>query len=470
MTSPTTTAPEASAAPSPNSMSARDRAYALHPYANARAIEEHGSLIVTRGDGMYVFDEDGNRYLESVAGLWCAGLGFGGEQRLVDAAAKTLEKMPFYHQFGPKAHEPAIELAERLIGMAPAPMSKVFFCCSGSEANDTALKFVWYYNNARGRPQKKKVISRIRGYHGVTIAAASMTGIPYNHAMFDLPIPNILHTHCPHYYRCAEAGESEEQFVERITGDLEQMILDEGPETVAAFIAEPVMGAGGVVVPPAGYFKRVQEILKKYDILFIVDEVICGFGRTGNAWGSQTFDLQPDILCCAKMLTASYMPLSAVMIRDEIFQHIADGSATIGTFGHGFTYGGHPASCAVGIEALKIYEERDLFGHAGRLAPYFQAKMQSLADHPLVGEVRGVGLVAGIELVANKETKEPFDKSVAAGPRAMMLAQQHGMIARAVGDTLCVSPPLILSEAHVDAIAETHRKSFDALAAELAAT
>lgn len=445
----------------PNSAAARDQKYALHAYANARAIEANPSLVITRGEGMYVYDEDDNAYIESVAGLWSAGLGFGGEERVVEAATRAMRKLPFYHQFGPKAHPAGIDLAERLIELAPVPMSKVFFCCSGSEANDTAVKFVWYYNNVRGRPHKKKIISRLRGYHGVTVAAASMTGLPYNHALFDLPIPNILHTHCPHYYRGAEEGETEADFMMRITGDLEQMILDEGPETIAAFIAEPVMGAGGVVVPPAGYFARVQQILKRHDILFIVDEVITGFGRTGKYWGSQTFDLQPDILTCAKMLTASFMPLSAVMIRDEIYQAIADGSAEIGTFGHGFTYGGHPVSCAVGLEVLDIYAERDVQGQVARLAPYFQQKIREIGDHPLVGEVRGIGLVAGVEVVADKATRTAFAKERGVAARCVAHAQAHGMISRNIGDTIAVSPPLIVDRAGVDIIAATIRKALD---------
>jgi len=439
----------------PNSAVARDKAYTLHPYSNLRAIEDSGSMVLSRGHGMYVFDEDNNRYLESVAGLWSASLGFGGEPRLVEAATRAMEALPFYHQFGPKAHEPGIELAERLIAMAPVAMSKVFFCCSGSEANDTAMKLVWYYNNVRGRPQKKKIISRHRGYHGVTVGSASLTGLPHNHALFDLPIPNVLHTHCPHYYRGALPGESEAEFVTRITDDLEQMILDEGPDTVAAFIAEPINGAGGVVIPPEGYFARVQSILRKYDILFIVDEVICGFGRTGNPWGSQTYDLKADILTCAKMLTASYQPLSAVMIQDHVYQQIVEGSDKIGVFGHGFTYGGHPVACAVGNECLKIYEERDLYGHVVRLAPYFQSELRKLGDHPLVGEVRGVGLVAGLELVANKDTKEPLDPVRGITGFFIARAQAHGMISRAVGDTICVSPPLIVTSEQIDTIIQT---------------
>ena len=453
----------------PNSMAARDRAYALHPYANARAIEEHGSLIVTRGDGMYVYDEEGKAYIESVGGLWCSALGFGGEQRLVDAATKALETLPFYHQFGPKAHPNAIELAEKLIGMAPVPMSRVFFCCSGSEANDTALKLVWFYNNVLGRTEKKKVIGRKRGYHGITVAAASMTGVPRNHEMFGLPLEGFLHLTCPHFYRDGLPGESEAQFTARLAKELEDMVDAEGPETIAAFIAEPVMGAGGVVVPPEGYFAAIQPILKKHDILFIVDEVICGFGRTGNPWGSQTFALEPDIITCAKQLTASYLPLSAVMVGDKVYQTVADGSSKLGVFGHGYTYGGHPASCAVGVEALKIYEERDIYGHAAQLTPYFQKRLRELGDHPLVGEVRGLGLIAGVELVADKNTKAAFEPAAGVGAFAVARAQAHGMISRNVGDTLCFSPPMIMTENHVDIIVDTWKVALDETQAHLRA-
>jgi len=278
-----------------NSASARDIAYHLHPYTNAVKHEAEGPLVLTEGKGVYVYDENGKAYIEGMAGLWCASLGFG-EERLVEAATRQLRKLPYYHNFTHKAANVAIDLAEKLIEIAPVPMSKVFFTNSGSEANDTVVKMVWYYNNAIGRPQKKKIISRLKGYHGVTVAAASLTGLPTNHIDFDLPIANILHTDCPHHYRFGQEGESEEDFASRMAANLEKLILDEGPDTVAAFIAEPVQGAGGVIVPPATYFEKVQAVLKKYDILFIADEVITGFGRTGNMFGTETFRLQPDIM------------------------------------------------------------------------------------------------------------------------------------------------------------------------------
>jgi len=449
-----------------NSQAARDKQYTLHPYANHRTLERIDSLVVSRGNGIHIYDENGREYIESVAGLWSASLGFGGEPRLVEAATKAMERLPFYHQFGPKAHEPGIDLAEMLISKAPAGLAKAFFCCSGSEANDTVVKLVWYYNNVRGRPNKKKIISRKRAYHGVTVAAASLTGLPHNHRLFDLPIPNILHTHCPHHYREGLPGESEAEFVERITNDLEELILSEGPDTIAAFIAEPINGAGGVVVPPPGYFRRVQEILKKYDILFAVDEVITGFGRTGNYWGSETFDLKPDFLVCAKMLSASYLPISAVLVSQDVADAIADGSDQVNTFGHGFTYGGHPVACAVALETLRIYDERDMIGHVRDVAPYFQKRLAEFADHPLVGEVRGVGLVAGLELVADTATKATFaPRPVAA--HVITRAQHHGMISRAVGDTICVSPPLVVTREQVDRIVDLLRLSLDDTAAAL---
>ncbi|MBT7232732.1 MAG: aminotransferase class III-fold pyridoxal phosphate-dependent enzyme, partial [Rhodospirillaceae bacterium] len=294
----------------PNSLAARDIASLLHPYTNLKTHQEDGPFVVTRGDGIYVYDDDGKPYIEAMAGLWCTALGFGNE-RLVETAASAMRDLPFYHGFNGKSHPAAIELAEKLLQISPVPMSKVFFANSGSEANDTAIKLVWYINNARGRPNKKKIISRQKAYHGVTVAAASLTGLPANQRDFDIPIDGILHTDCPHYYRYGEAGESEEDFASRCADNLEQLILAEGPDTVAAFFAEPVMGAGGVLVPPASYFEKIQAILKKYDILFIVDEVICGFGRTGNMFGTQTYNLAPDMISFAKALSSAYVPISA---------------------------------------------------------------------------------------------------------------------------------------------------------------
>jgi 4-aminobutyrate--pyruvate transaminase len=447
-----------------NSASARDIAYHLHPYTNAVKHEAEGPLVLTEGKGVYVYDENGKAYIEGMAGLWCASLGFG-EERLVEAATRQLRKLPYYHNFTHKAANVAIDLAEKLIEIAPVPMSKVFFTNSGSEANDTVVKMVWYYNNAIGRPQKKKIISRLKGYHGVTVAAASLTGLPTNHIDFDLPIANILHTDCPHHYRFGQEGESEEDFASRMAANLEKLILDEGPDTVAAFIAEPVQGAGGVIVPPATYFEKVQAVLKKYDILFIADEVITGFGRTGNMFGTETFRLQPDIMTVAKQLSSAYLPIAAVLINDKIYQAIRDNSGRIGTFGHGFTYSGHPVSAAVALETLKIYEERDILSHVRALAPVFQAGLRRFADHPLVGEVRGIGLVGAIELVKDKATKEPFDPKQGVAMKTVSFAQEHGVILRAILDSVAFCPPLIATEAEIAEMFDRFGRALDNAAA-----
>src|ERR1700694_432771 len=288
----------------------RDIATSIHPYTNLKLHETEGPMVITEGDGVFVRDENGKSYLEGLAGLWCASLGFS-ERRLAEAAYRQMLKLPYYHTFAHKAHDIGIELAEKLLSIAPVPMSKVFFVNSGSEANDTVVKLVWYYNNALGRPSKKKILSRAKAYHGVTVASASLTGLPNNHRDFDLPIANILHVDCPHFYRFGQPGESEETFASSMADSLEKRIVSEGPETVAAMIGEPIMGAGGVILPPATYWEKVQAVLKKYDIMLIADEVICGFGRTGNMWGSQTYELKPDMMSCAKALAAAMQPVSA---------------------------------------------------------------------------------------------------------------------------------------------------------------
>jgi len=445
-----------------NSLSRRDADSVFHPYTNAIANREDGPLVVTRGDGVYVWDEDGEKYLEGMSGLWCASLGFG-EDRLAEAAARQMRELPFYHGFSQKSHPPQIELAERLLALAPVPMAKVFFCNSGSEAADTAVKMIWYLNNALGRPQKKKIISRFKAYHGVTIAAASITGVPVNHAAFDLPLDGFLHTDMPHFYRYGEDGETEEDFATRCADNLNRLIEEEGPDTVAAFFAEPVMGAGGVIVPPATYFEKIQAVLKKHDVLFVADEVICGFGRTGEMWGSQTLGLKPDILTCAKALTSGYLPISAVMVNDRVFDAIAPKTAEVGVFGHGFTYSGHPVPAAVAVETLKIYEEIDLIGRVKERSGTFLARLHGFADHPLIGETMGLGLVGAVEIVADKDTKTPFDPAAAVGPWLVGRAQKRGLILRAMGDRVAFSPPPVISDSEVndmfdrfaDALAET---------------
>ena len=432
-----------------NSAASRDIAAYLHPYTNLKLHETQGPLVIRSGEGVRVTDEDGKSYIEAMAGLWCTSLGFH-QPRLVEAAKKAMERLPFYHGFTGKSHEPGIDLAEKLLAMAPVPMSKVFFANSGSEANDTAIKLVWYANNAWGRPEKKKIIARHKGYHGVTIATASLTGLPANQMDFDLPIARIHHTDCPHYYRFGEPRESEEDFATRCAENLDALILEEGPETVAAFIAEPVMGAGGVIPPPATYFEKIQAVLKRHDVLFIADEVICGFGRTGNMFGCDTYDLRPDMITVAKALSSGYLPISALMISEPIYQALVSESEKIGVFGHGFTYGGHPVSCAVALETLKIYEDIDILGHVRAVAPVLQDHIRRLAEHPLVGEARGVGLLGALEIVKNKDTKEPFSSHAKIGPAVAKNCEQHGVITRAMVDTLAFSPPLVIEKNDLD--------------------
>ncbi len=426
----------------------RDPQALLHPYTDAVENEREGSLVMARGDGVYVWDETGKQYIEGMAGLWCVSLGFGNE-RLAEAASRQMRTLPFYHGFNRRSHEPQVELAERLKALAPVPMARTFFANSGSEAIDTAIKLIWFYNNAIGRPAKKKIVGRRRGYHGITAAAASVTGVPANHAGFDLPFPGFLHTDCPHYWREGRDGESEEEFASRCADSLERLILAEGPETVAAFFAEPVMGAGGVILPPATYFEKIQRVLKRYDVLFVVDEVICGFGRTGSLWGSQTFDLEPDMLTMAKALSSGYLPIAAVQMNEKVYRGIAEGSHAHGTLGHGFTYSGHPVSAAVALETLAIYDEIDLVGQVEKTAPRLQDGLAAFADHPLIGEVAGVGLVAVAELVADGATGRPFDPAANVGAYLTARAEEHGLILRALGNRVAFSPPLIISEAEI---------------------
>lgn len=420
----------------------------LHPYANARTIRENGVMVIERGEGIRVFDDTGKPYIEAMSGLWCAGLGFGNTE-LVEAAHVQMSKLPYYHLFGGKSHEPAIELAEKIKEIAPGNMARIFYQSSGSEANETQVKLAWYYNNALGRPEKKKIISRQRGYHGVSIVSASMTGLPYNHRDFDLPVDRILHTSAPHFWKNGEPGETEADFTARMAQDLEDLIQAEGPDTVAAFIAEPVMGAGGCVVPPAGYFEAISEVCARHDILMIADEVICGFGRTGEWFGSQSLNWTPTSMSMAKQLTSGYFPLSAVAINRDMAEVIEGNSAKIGTLGHGFTYGGHPVGCAVGVKALEIYHRIDITGHVKSIAPQFGAHLDRLAQHPFVGEARHIGAVGTIELAPNKSPKG-FAQPGKVGAQMTTELAKRGIIVRNIVDSMIFCPPMIITAEEID--------------------
>jgi len=432
----------------PNSLHALDVQSLIHPQSNLRQHLEQGPTIITRGKGIFVYDDDGREYLEAAAGLWCASLGFGVE-RLAKVAYDEMCKVGYYHIYRSSSNENAIKLAAKLLEIAPVPMSKVFFQCSGSEANDTAVKIVWYFWHAHGKPWKRKIIGRKQAYHGSTCASASISGKPDMHQESGLPFDAFRHTEFPNYYRNRLAGETEEAYSTRMAAALEKLILDEGPETVAAFWAEPVMGAGGAVLPPKGYFEKIQAVLRKYDVLFVADEVICGFGRTGKMWGSQTFDLKPDMISCAKALSAGLQPISALLLNERVFQALMMETDKVGHLAHGYTYAGHPVTTAVALETLRIYDDMDMLGHVGRVSKPFNESLKALEAHPLIGEFRGVGLIGALEVVKDKATGEMFPANAGVMDILAKNARKHGLILRLVGNRIAFSPPLIITEAEV---------------------
>ncbi|RVT91480.1 aminotransferase class III-fold pyridoxal phosphate-dependent enzyme [Rhodovarius crocodyli] len=451
---------------SANNLHEADR-HMVHQQADLDGHDKKGGMLIARGDGVRVWDTEGRDYIEAMAGLWCASLGFS-EKRLAEAAYKQMLELPYYHTFFGKAHGPAALLSEKLTGLAPEGLNHVMFQCSGSEANDAAIKLIWYHNNMRGRPAKKKIIGRIRGYHGNTVATASLSGQPHMQADFDLPYGDrFLHVSNPNYYRFSIPGESERDFSARMAAELEALIEKEGADTIAAFFAEPVQGGGGAITPPEGYFELIQPILKKHDILFVTDEVICGFGRTGNMWGCDTYGLKPDILTCAKQLSASYQPISATLISDALYESLLEGSRKHGSFGHGFTYGAHPVACAVALETLAIYEERDILSHVRAVSPVFLKGLEALKSHALVGDARGVGLIAGVELMADKAKREPFPAAAKAGLAVQAACERNGLIVRAIGDRIAFTPPLIISAAEIADMLARFSRSLDEAAETL---
>jgi 4-aminobutyrate--pyruvate transaminase len=450
----------------PNSLAARDIASLVHMQTNLRKHQEEGPLVITGGSGCRIFDDSGRDYIEAVAGLWCASLGFGSE-RLAKVAYAQMRELGYYHIYRHRSNEPAIALAEKLLQIAPVPMARVLFQCSGSEANETAIKLAWYYWDAVGKPQRTKIIGRHMAYHGNTCAAVSLSGKPDMHAGFGLPLSPFRHTEFPHYYRRHEPGESEEQFSERMAAALDALIQAEGPDTIAAFFAEPVMGAGGAIVPPRGYFDRIQAVLRKYDILFVADEVICGFARTGEMWGSQTYGLRPDMLTSAKALSAAMQPISAVLINERIHDALLAQSDRFGNFAHGFTYAGHPVAAAVALEVQKIYDEIDIVGRARRLGPVLQERIGELASHPVVGDVRGTGLILGMELMRDGRQRVPFDGALGVGGRVGAAASRHGLIVRIVGDRVVLAPPLVIEEDDIAEIGTRLARALDDVADDL---
>lgn len=433
-----------------------DKESLFHPYTALAQHMETGPKIMTEGQGVYLKDVSGREYIDALAGLWCVNIGYGRPEIAV-AVKKQLEQLPYYHAFASMGTETPVLVADRVKQMAPGKMARVFFGCSGSDANDTQIKLVWYYNNLLGRPEKRKIISRQRAYHGVTVATASLTGLPLLHKAFNLPIDGILHTESPHAYWNKPEGMSEPEFSRHLANALEEMILNEGPETVAAFIAEPVMGAGGVIVPPENYFQEIQTVLKKYDVLMIADEVICGFGRTGKMFGSETFGIEPDMVSIAKGITSGYMPLSACLVGEKVWDVLVERSGEYGVFGHGYTYSAHPVSCAAAMVNLDILENENLVENSAAVGAYMQERLHAaFGDHAQVGEVRGVGLIAAVEFVQDKAKKTAFDPGNKVAVRIANKCLDHGLITRALpnSDALAFSPPLIITRDQVDACIE----------------
>ena len=431
------------------SIERKDQQHMLHPITNLQQLKEQGPVVHERAEGVYFWDNRGKQYLDGMSGMWCASLGYGNAD-LAATAAEQIRKLSYAPMVESRTNEAFVLLAEKLKSLAGPDFGRVFFGLSGSDANDTQVKLMWYYNNAVGRPDKKKITARKRGYHGSTVASGSLTGIPWFHRSFDLPVAPFLHTEAPYYYDKAEPGESQDEFVDRLVGMLERLILEEGPETVAAFIAEPIMAAGGVIVPPDGYYQKVQVVLDKYDIFFIDDEVVCGFGRTGNVFGAQTFDISPTTMSLAKGLSSAYLPISAVLLPEFMYEAFEGLTPKTGMFSHGFTYTGHPVSAAVALRNIEIMEEQDLFNRAGSLGEIFLDRLAGFENHPLVGETRGRGLLAAVELVRNKDRRERFPLSQGVGTYCGAACAEEGLIVRPIGDIIAFCPPLIITDGQLD--------------------
>lgn len=453
------------------SLEAIDRRTVFHPSTHLKDYA-HGkapSRIIESAHNIYIKDRQGIELLDAFAGLYCVNIGYG-RQEMAEAIYEQAQKLAYYHAYVGHSNEPTVLLSEKVLAMAPPGMSKIYYGLSGSDANETQIKLVWYYHNILGKPEKKKIISRWRGYHGSSIMSGSLTGLPLFHNAFDLPLATVKHTLTPHYYRHAEPGMSELEFSQYCAAELERMIQEEGPETVAAFIGEPVLGTGGLIPPPEGYWEAIQAVLARYEILLIADEVVTGFGRIGAHFGSLHYGIKPDLITVAKGLTSAYAPLSGVIVGNKVWEVLEQGSEQLGPIGHGYTYSAHPLGAAAGLANLNILMRENLAANARDTGAYFQQQMQqTFGDHPLVGEVRGVGLLAALEFAANKATKQAFDPSLKVGPRISAACLQQHLIARAMphGDILGYAPPLVVTREQIDDIVERTRKAVDQVRDEL---
>jgi L-2,4-diaminobutyrate transaminase len=447
-----------------------DRRTLVHAFTSFADYAKHGPIIMKEGRGIRLRDVHGREYVDAMAGLWCVNVGYGNAE-VADAIARQARELPFYHSFFGMSTEPAIRLADRLLRLVPWPMSRVFFGLSGSDANDTQVKLVWLYQQLRGKPGKRKWIARRRGYHGVTVAASSLTGLPPVHARMGLPLPGFLHVTPPDPYRECPPGTSEAEFVARLAAELDQTIVREGPETVAAFIAEPVMGAGGVIVPPAGYFEAIGEVLRRHDVLLVADEVICGFGRLGRRFGSQVFGMQPDLVTLAKGLTSGYAPLSACLLSERVWSEIERRETELGMLAHGFTYSAHPLGAAAALANLDVMEHEGLYERAAELGRHLQRRLrEAFAGHPSVGEVRGIGLIAAVELAADPATRRAFDPALGIGLRVFRRMLADGVIVRAIGDSLALCPPYVATTEDLDLVVERLVRAVDDVTGEARAS
>ena len=444
-----------------------DQSSLFHPFTSVSDHLRDGPLIISEGRGVRIKDIHGKEYLDGMAGLWCVNLGYG-RREISDAIAAQSSKLSFFHTFNSMSTDVAIECAQALLTRAPVPMARVFFGASGSDANETQLKLIWYYNNLLGRPRKKKIIARWQAYHGSGIATASLTGLPGMHTLFDLPLGPILHVTAPHHYRQAPAGMSEQQFSKHLAQELETLIEREGADTIAAFFAEPVMGAGGLIAPPEGYWEAILPILRRHDILLVMDEVVSGFGRLGTYWGSQKYKVEPDLITAAKGVTSGYFPMSVCYVSPKIWQVIESESGKAGLFGHGYTYSAHPVGAAAALATLKIIDEEKVVAHVAEIGPYLHEEMRAaIGDHPLVGEIRGTGLMLGIELVKDRASKQSFPKEALVGRRLLKNLFGRGLISRALGDTLVFAPPLVIERRDIDELVSKFKAGLEAVGKEV---
>ncbi|MEO0357798.1 MAG: aminotransferase [Pseudomonadota bacterium] len=434
---------------SPNSWEARADAHSFYGFTDLPTIEDRGAVVLTHGEGPYVFDVHGRKYFDGNSGLWNMVAGFD-HPGMAEAAKAQYDRFPGYHAFFGRMADQTVMLSEKLIEVSPFDDGKVFYTNSGSEANDTMVKMLWFLGGAEGHPNKRKIITRKNAYHGVTAVSASMTGKPYN-SVFGLPLPEFLHLTCPHYWREGQDGETEEQFTQRMAQEMEDMIATEGADTIAGFFAEPVMGAGGVIPPSEGYFQAIQPILQKHGIPLISDEVICGFGRTGDVWGCQTYGFMPDAIISSKCLTAGYFPMGAVILGPELTNRLQAASDAIEEFPHGFTASGHPVGCAIALKAIDVILNEGLMENCQKMIPAFEAGLQTLADkHHNIGEVRGKGLMGALEAVKDPATKEPFGPYVSVSERIANACTDEGLICRPLGQSIVLCPPFIVTQDHLD--------------------